>query len=131
MTLKNPSVGEYYTPAYQMSGIPFVTSSIVNLGQIKEVVFSHISKFVTIKNHSISANTLALSFTSNGLATSKSNYFILSGSESITTEVKTDRIFISGSTGASVSFSVLAGLTVIPSAAMLPVTGSNGYSGVG
>ena len=68
MSLKNPSVGEYYTPAYQMSGIPFVTSSIVNLGQIKEVVFSHVSKFVTIKNHSVSANTLALSFTSNGLA---------------------------------------------------------------
>ena len=131
MALKNPSVGEYYTPAYQMSGIPFVTSSIVNLGQIKEVVFSHISKFVTIKNHSTSANTLALSFTSNGLTTSNSNYYILSGSESITTEVKTDRIFISGSAGASVSFSVLAGLTVIPSAAMLPVTGSNGYSGVG
>jgi len=33
--------------------------------------------------------------------------------------------------GASVPFEVVAGLTVIPWTEMLPVTGSNGFSGVG
>lgn len=129
MALKNPSVGEYYSPAYQMSGVPFVTSSIVNLGETKEITFNTVSRSITVKNNSATANTIAVGFTQNGMLSS--NYFTLAGGQSVDAEIKTDRIFISGSAGATTNFSVLAGLTVIPWTDMLPVTGSNGFTGVG
>lgn len=130
MALRNPSVGEMYAPAYQIAGIPFVTSSIVTLGQTKMVTFEQVSKFFTVKNNGPAAATLAVGFTENGLKSNNSNYFILSGSESLTAEIKTDRLFISGSSGTS-PFSIIAGLTYIASKDMLPVTGSNGFNGVG
>jgi len=131
MALRNPSLGEMYTPAYQASGIPFVTSSIVTLGQVKEITFDKVSKFLIVKNTGASATAIAVGFTENGLKSSNSNYFILSGSESFSADLKTDRLFISGAVGASTSFSVVAGLTYIAWTEMLPVTGSNGFSGVG
>lgn len=131
MALKNPSIGEFYSPAYQMSGVPFVTSSIVNLGAIREITFDTVSKFLVVRNTGATSTAIAVAFTQNGLKTSNSNYFILSGSESFSAELKTDRLFISGAVGASVPFSVVAGLTVIPWTEMLPVTGSNGFGGVG
>lgn len=131
MALRNPSVGEYYSPAYQMSGVPFVTSSVVSLGEIKEITFDAVSKFIIVKNAGATSTAIAVGFTRNGLKPSSSNYFILSGSDSFSAELKTDRLFISGAVGASTSFSVVAGLTVIPWTDMLPVTGSNGFTGVG
>jgi len=131
MALKNPSVGEYYAPAYQMSGVPFVTSSIVSLGATREITFDTVSKFLVVKNAGAAATAIAVAFTQNGLLAKNSNYFILSGSQSFSADLKTDRLFISGAVGASVPFEVVAGLTVIPWTEMLPVTGSNGFSGVG
>lgn len=131
MALKNPGMGEYFSPAYQMSGIPFVTSSTVTLGQTKEITFDNVTRSVLVKNNSAAANVIAVGFTENGLKTANSNYFILSGSESFEAELKVDRLFLSGVVGATTSFSVLAGLTVIPQENMLRVTGSNGFGGVG
>ena len=131
MALKNPGMGEYFSPAYQMSGIPFVTSSTVTLGQTKEITFDNVTRSVLVKNNSAAANVIAVGFTENGLKTANSNYFILSGSESFEAELKVDRLFLSGVVGATTSFSVMAGLTVIPQENMLRVTGSNGFGGVG
>jgi len=131
MALKNPTMGEYYSPAYQLSGIPFVTSSLVNLGQTREITFDTVSKFLVVKNTGGTSTAIAVGFTQNGLLAKNSNYFILSGSESFSADLKTDRLYISGAVGASTSFSVVAGLTVIPQENMLPITGSNGFSGVG
>jgi len=131
MALKNPGMGEFYTPAYQMSGIPFVTSSTVTLGQTREITFDNVSRFIVVKNTGATSTAIAVGFTQNGLKTSNSNYFILSGSDSFSAELKTDRLFISGAVGASTSFSVVAGLTVIPQENMLRVTGSSGFTGVG
>lgn len=131
MSLNHPVQGEGYVAAYQISATPFVTSSTVTLGSTRQIVFPQITRFVTIKNTSASGNTIAVAFTAGGLLLANSNYFTLSGSESFSGELRTDRIFISGSTGATNAFTVVAGLTFIPSKMLTPITGSNGFQGVG
>ena len=131
MSLNNPYPHEGFVPAYQVSAMPFVTSSNVTLGSIKEINFNGVTRFITIKNTGASTAVVSVAFTENGLKSTNSNYFILSGSESFSAELRTDRIFVSGSSGASVAFNVVAGLTTIPTNNFLVVTGSNGFGGVG
>lgn len=131
MSLNNPNLGEGYVPAYQVSAMPYVTSSTVALGATKEISFNYVTKFFTIKNTGASSNVIAVGFTQNGMLPGNANFFTLSGSESITGEVRTNKLFISGSAGASTTFTLFAGLTNIPVKNFLTVTGSNGFSGVG
>lgn len=131
MSLNNPYPHEGFVPAYQVSATPFVTSSNITLGQIKEIDFGSVSRFLIIKNTGASTTALAIGFTENGFKATNSNYFILSGSESFSADLRTDKIFLSGSVGSSTTFSVVAGLTSIPSKHFLPLTGSNGFPGVG
>lgn len=132
MSLNNPSWGEGYVPAYQMSGMPYVISSNVALGATRTITFDYVTKFVTVKNNSaVAANVISVGFTQNGMIPGNSNFFTLSGSESISAEVRTSMLYISGTNGASVPFSVMAGLTSIPVSNFLIVTASNGFDGVG
>lgn len=130
MALNHPVQSEGYVSAYQISATPFLTSSTVQLGVIKEIIFPQITRFINLKNTASSTNVMVFAFTENGLKSANSNYFVLSGSESFSGEIRTDRIFISGSSGNS-TFSLSAGLTFIPSKMLTPITGSNGFSGVG
>lgn len=131
MALNHPVQGEGYVSAYQISATPFVTSSTVTLGTTREITFPQVSRFITIKNTGASTSVMAIGFTQAGLLAANSNYFSLSGSESFSGELRTDRVFISGSSGATVPFTLVAGLTFIPSRMLTPITGSNGFSGVG
>lgn len=131
MSINNPTWGEGYVPAYQMSAMPYVTSSDVSLGATKQINFNYVTKFFTVKNTGASTSVIAIGFTQNGLLANNSNYFVLSGSESFSGEIRTSRIFISGSSGALTPFSLVAGLTNIPTSNFLTVTSSNGFSGVG
>lgn len=128
--LGNPSIGEGHVPSYQISATPFVTSSNVTLGQIKEINFNQVTRFITLKNTAASTTVLAVGFTMNGLKSANSNYFFLSGSESFSAELRTNKIFLSGSAGTS-NFTLVAGLTFIPGVSHLVITGSNGFGGVG
>ena len=130
MSLNNPVLGEGYVPAYQISPVPFVTSSNVNLGQTKSYNFDYVTKSIFVQNTAAAASVIAVSFTLNGLRTTDSNFLILSGGQSFSQDVRTSAIFISGSAG-NPTFSFMAGLTNIPVKNFLTVTGSNGYSGVG
>ena len=132
MSINNPTWGEGYVPAYQMSGMPYVTSSNVAIGATKELTFSYVTKFVTVKNNSaVAGNVISVGFTQNGMIPGNSNFFVLSGSETFSAEVRTSRLFVSGTNGALVPFSVVAGLTNIPVSNFLLVTSSNGFGGVG
>ena len=131
MSLNNFNLGEGYVPAYQVSAMPYVTSSTVALGATREITFDNVTKFFTLKNTGASSNVIAVGLTQNGLIPGKSNFFVLSGSETITAEIRTSKLFISGSAGASTPFTLFAGLTNIPVKNFLTVTGSNGFSGVG
>lgn len=131
MAINHPQQGEGFVSAYQISATPFVTSSTVSLGVTREITFPQVSRFITIKNTGASTTVLAVGFTQNGMLPTNSNYFSLSGSEAFSGELRTDRVFVSGSAGASVSFTMVAGLTFIHSRMLTPITGSNGFSGVG
>lgn len=133
MALNHPVQGEGYVSAYQISATPFVTSSTVPLGSTRTIEFPQVTRFLVVKNTSAATTTtsLAVSFTEAGLTTKNSNFFTLNSQESFTGELRTNKIFLSGSAGASCGFSVIAGLTVIPSRMMTQITGSNGFEGVG
>lgn len=126
--LDNPRLGEGYAPAYQISATPFVTSSNITLGAVKAINFPQVTRFLILKNTSPSTSVLAASFTANGFRTS--NYFFLSGSEAFSAELRTNTLFLSGSAATS-NFTLVAGLTYISADAMLTITGSNGFQGVG
>ena len=130
MSLNNPVLGEGYVPAYQIAAIPYVTSSNIVLGEIKEFDFDFVTRFFTVKNKT-AGSTLAVAFTRRGLSNTVNNYFTVSGGESYTGEFRTSKIFLSGSAGASVDFELVTGLTNIPTKNFLTITGSNGYTGVG
>jgi hypothetical protein len=122
--------GEGYVSAYQISSTPFVTSSTVAQGSTVEIPFGYISKFIVVRNTS-AAGTLAVAFTANGLKPSNSNFFILSGSESFSADLRSDRLFLSGAGGGTTSFSLVCGLTTIPSSMLTPISASSGFPGVG
>lgn len=137
--LNNPfTPGEYFVPAYQLSAVPWVTSSQITLGTITEIDFLNVSRFVVVKNTTItgSGTQLAVAFTSNGLNTYNSRFLILRDGESFAADLRVDRLFLSGAAGATTTFTVLAGLTDVPSPVqqpgffMLP-TASAGFNGVG
>jgi hypothetical protein len=130
MSLNNPVLGEGFVPAYQISPVPFVTSSNVTLGQTRAYNFDFVTKSLLISNTAAAANVIAVAFTQNGLKTANSNFLILSGGQTFDQDIRTSAIFISGSSGTA-TFSLLAGLTSIPVKNFLTVTGSNGYTGVG
>lgn len=130
MSLNHPYQSENYTPAYQISAMPFLTSSTIPLGTTKQIEFDYVTRFITVRNLGTTGSVLALAFTEQGLLPAKSNYFIISGSQEYTGELRSTRLFLSGVAGTS-PYSLLAGLTTIPARMMLPITGSNGYPGVG
>ena len=130
--MNNTYYGEGYVPAYQMSASPWVTSSQVSLGATVQLDFPQATKFVIVQNTGAAASTaIAVGFTQNGLKTANSNYFILSGTNSFSAELRLNRLFISGAVGATVPYTVIAGLTPIQSKDFLIVTASNGFTGVG
>jgi len=130
MSLNNPVLGEGYVPAYQISPVPFVTASNVALGTTKSYEFPFVTKSIFVQNTAASTNVIAVAFTRNGLLPANSNFLILSGGQSLSQDVRTSALFISGAAGLA-TFSLMAGLTNIPVKNFLTVTGSNGYTGVG
>lgn len=135
MSLNNPWMSEMYVPAYQISATPWVTSSAVALGAVTQLNFQNVTRFIVVKNTSpTTTDKLAVAFTMNGLRTGDSNYFTLSGSESFVADLRVGTLFISGATGATVPFTVIAGLTGVPTTEgrfFTTVTASNGFNSVG
>lgn len=130
MSLSWPQNGEYSAPAYQISALPYLSSSIITVGSIHKYEFPFVTKFINVVNRgSNSADKLALAFTENGFSTG--NYITLDQGVSVNHEVRTCFLFISGSSGTSVDYQVFCGLTTIPAKNFLTLTGSNGHPGVG
>ncbi len=137
--LNNPfNPGEYHVPSYQLSAVPWVTSSQIALGAITELDFLNVTRFLVVKNTAVtgSGTQLAVGFTRNGFNAYNSNYFILRDGESFAADLRVDRVFLSGSAGASMGFTVIAGLTDVASPINNPgfflvPTASAGFNGVG
>jgi hypothetical protein len=130
MGLGNRGAGSEHAPAYTVSGIPFVTSSTIALGQTKYINFPCITRDITVKLET--TGTLAVAFTENGLKSTNSNFFRLLQGESYSAQLRIKDLFLSGSTGGTLNFSVIAGLTTIHESMFPTLTGSiSGMEGVG
>ena len=130
MSLAWPQNGEYYASAYQISPLPYLSSSVISVGAIQSYNFEYVTKFVNVVNRGASVNDkIALSFTRNGFTTG--NCITLDQGVGVNQEVRTTSLYISCSVGSSVDYQIFCGLTSIPSKNFLLITGSNGHSGVG
>ena len=109
-----PKAGLNHATSYVVSGVPFVTSSIIaptGSNTPLEIVFPTVTKFVIVKNNNPASAVLRVGFSSNGIKNSK-NYLTLNKDESFCGDIRLTSIFLLGDTSA-VTCSVIAGLTGI------------------
>jgi len=112
--MQYPPPGYNFVPAYQTSGLPFLTSSTAAAGTAIKIQFPYVTKDITIR--AIGAAT-TFAFTANGLSNTN-NYTVASGS-SVTLDFRVKEMWVTGST-----FCIAAGLTGIPTASIPNLTGS-------
>lgn len=130
MSLNWPQNGEYSSAAYQISPLPYLTSSIISVGSIHKYEFPFVTKFINVVNRGSNAgDRFALAFTENGFHSG--NYVTLDQGVSVDQEVRTTVLFISGSNGTFIDYQIFCGLTTIPAKNFLIITSSNGHPGVG
>jgi|6_EtaG_2_1085325.scaffolds.fasta_scaffold80039_2 hypothetical protein len=120
--------------SYQLSGVPFISSSIdvpINTEVPFEVQFPNVSKFVTVTNDNSGSNVaLRVGFSQRGVAGAenatserpqalvpegaKNNYyFILNNGESYTGEWRVSSVYLRADSGDGCEATVIAGLTGI------------------
>lgn len=136
----SPGLG--HVPAYQVSGIPFVTGGITVSSTPLQISFPYVTSWFYITHHSV--NDLRVGFSANGV--NGTNYFIVPGttqtagqnnySMTVVLPVKCSSIYLKRDNSSDVTtVSVIAGLTAI-STNELVNSGPNGNnwsgsSGVG
>jgi hypothetical protein len=129
MTLNNPSAPGYnFTPAYQMSGIPYVTSSVATTG-VTHISFDRVTRFLTVKNTNSTTSQINVAFTQNGLG--NYHWFPLKNGESFSAELRIKDLFITCISGTTSEYSVLGGMTTINARDFPILSGSSGISGIG
>ena len=132
---RQPGISE--AGQYQVSSIPWATSSIeLDNGEMQQLKFYNITKFVTIVNNSQGANAeLRVGWSENGVegpdAGSPSNYFVLNNGESYTGEWRIASLYLYAGGSVAATASVVAGLTGIPTASLPGFTNWGGNEGVG
>ena len=128
MGLNNPRPGYSSAAEYSVPGLPWLTSSILSVGETKKFDFERVSKWVLIKNNTY-GTTANVGVTLNGAKST--NYFTLIGGESVELDWRVARLFVSASVGLP-DVSIIAGLTMIDNTEILQsLTGSEGWKGVG
>jgi hypothetical protein len=101
---------------YQLSGIPWVSASVmVQGGNVTMVEFPTVTRFVTVINDATGSNKpLRVGFSTLGVSTN-GHYFKLDNGESYTGEFRVINLYMAehGDTLAGATASVVAGLTMI------------------
>lgn len=132
MSIGWPSNGEHFVPAYQVSSLPYLTSSTISVGQVHKYQFPFVTRFINVVNRGANpADKICLAFTERGLRNDVGNYITLDQGDTVNHDIRTTILFVSCSTGTSVDYQIFCGLTTIPQNNFLPLTGSNGHLGVG
>ena len=129
MQWPNPGLGS--VGSYQMSTIPYVTSSLTvpaNTTTVLKIQFPYVTKFVTVVNTgSVFTPNIRVGFSALGM--SSSNYFTLGYGESYTGEWRIEDLFLISNTTTQSSASIIAGLTPIPRGVPSFVATGNNWSG--
>lgn len=132
MSINWPGNGEHFSPAYQVSSLPYLTSSVISSGQVHEYQFPYVTKFINVANKGSSpVDRICIGFTERGLKPSVGNFVTLEQGETIHHDVRTSVLFVSCSVGAAVDYQLFCGLTTIPVKNFLVLSASNGHPGVG
>lgn len=101
--------------AYQLSGVPYVTSSVGNeVGSSPlKVTFPFVTRFFVVQN--ISEHPLRIGFTVNGITTAETaNYLVLSGNSSTgRLELRCKELYFRRDGDTNSGFSLLAGLSTV------------------
>lgn len=129
MALNWPVVGVGHAPAYQVAGVPWVTSSVFAGESFIVYSFDQVTKYVDVHN-THATNDLCVGFTELGIMSS-SNYVVVDAGTTRHLDVRCTKIYLSESGGSTTTFDVLAGLTAIPVTQMPALTASLGFDGVG
>ena len=149
MPLDHPQLGPNDVPTYQMSAVPFVTSSLGGLvpnssaASPLRIRLPSVSRFVVV--HNTGDAPVRVGFTVNGVSARGSfdgsgdsrakdrNYFILSGNQTTgRLELRCkDLYFMTDVSNKTSDVSVLAGVTPISVTKFPVLTGSSGYEGIG
>ena len=137
MALKNLQKADpNFVPNYQLSGIPYVTSSAGSaLGTSPvEIKFPHATKSVTVSNRG--GSDIRFGFTKHGVNGVEDAFYYkipanAAGKENTHVfDVRCKVVFLRTETGNS-DFSLFAALTPIAGSDFPVITGSNGFAGVG
>ena len=127
-----------YTPglqhagSYISSGYPYLTTHTLPNAGLSEtsVSFNHVTKQVVIINSETTSNRdlrvhmLSTGSTSGAQIISNKHYYDVPTNTSLTLDLKCKEIFFSNDSGGSITFSVFASQTQIPTGRMYALTGS-------
>ena len=127
MALNNPRPHHNVVGEFQVSGIPFVTSSAESEidTSVYEMTFPYVSRWIIVENTHDTA-ILRFGFSSNGVKSQETaNYFILSGGQRTDRmEIKCTSVFFRQHGDTASNYSLIAGLTNIGSGSYMTLTGS-------
>ena len=133
MSLNWANNNHNYVPAYQMSGIPFMTGSATAASLTTtpvEIKLPYVTRWIQVRN--TGNNLLRFGFTENGTnGVEARNFLIVSpGSKTPVFEVKCTSVFFRSHVNTT-GFDLMVGYTSIPTDQMFVLTGSNEFEGVG
>lgn len=117
--MQYPNPGYNDVPAYLASGLPYVTASTTTTTPTK-ITFPYVTKFITIRAH----GKLDVGFTTFG--TAGTNHYSIEANDYLTFDVRVKEVYVkkSAAGAGTVAFSLVAGLTGIPTASIPTLTGS-------
>jgi len=127
MTLNVPSPGHGAVSEYQVSGVPFITSSTVLSGGTLGIALPYVCRDFKVRN--LGPSNLQIGVSALGAQTT--NFFLLPVGQSELFTVRTTTIFITNPTATATSCSLAVGMTMISSASFPILTGANNFPGVG
>lgn len=116
-----PGIG--YVPEFQVSSVPWVTSSIAPSSGFVRYDFPTVTRFVKVKNVSGGTGPLLVGFSQNVSGSNGLNYQLSTGQE-VSMDVRINSLYVAGNAH---TFSVLVGLTGIE-ARQLPVFSGSVYN---
>ena len=140
MPLNNPTSNASSTSEYQVSGVPYVTSSAAD--EVKDAPFQfkfpNVTQWISVFNMDTTKH-LRVGFSSNGVKGQETkNYIILEKYTETGTRhkienvrVRTKEIWFQCEHSDGAGFQIIAGLTTVNSGSFPALTGSDGLIGVG
>jgi hypothetical protein len=127
MPLNNPIPGASHPAEFQMSALPWATSSVLTTAATR-FSFPFVSRFVTINNLGGGSQLIRAGFTQNGVNANpptSASYLLLSGGQGPQTfELRVTELWVRSDTASAVSASFVAGLTTIQPSFLPVVSGS-------